>query len=160
LISHGGGTKGQVSFLGIAPAQRFALIVLTNGEDGDSITGEIWDKALKLFLGLDLPDAQPIEVSTEGLRQYVGKYDSMAEILELRFEVNEIVLYTQNKGGFPTPATPPMPNPPPVKIALYGEDKLVVIEEPLKGNRGEFLRSKTGEIEWLRFGGRVHRKIS
>jgi CubicO group peptidase (beta-lactamase class C family) len=160
LISHGGGTKGQVTFLGISPAQRFALIVLTNGEDGDTVTSSAWSEALKLFLGLEMPEAQPIQAPPEKLLDFVGKYDSLAEILELKLEECALVLYTYNKGGFPTPSTPPMPNPPAVKAALCGEDKLVVLDEPMKGNRGEFLRDQAGKIEWLRLGGRVHRKIS
>ncbi len=160
LISHGGGTKGQTTFLGISPAQRFALIVLTNGEDGDTITSSAWSEALKLFLGLEMPEAQPIQASPKKLMEFIGKYDSLAEILELKIEGDALVLYTSNKGGFPTPNTPPMPNPPAVKVALCGEDCLVLLDEPMMGNRGEFLRSKAGTIEWLRLGGRVHRRIS
>ncbi len=160
LISHGGGTKGQVTFLGISPAQHFAMIVLTNGEDGDAITSSAWSEALQLFLDLEMPEAQPIQVSTEKLMEYTGKYDSLAEILDLRLEESVLVLHTYNKGGFPTPNTPPMPNPPAVKAALCGEDRLVVLDEPMKGNRGEFLRSEAGTIEWLRLGGRVHRRVS
>jgi CubicO group peptidase (beta-lactamase class C family) len=159
LISHGGETKGQVTFLGISPAQHFAMIVLTNEEDGDSITSNAWKDALKFFLGLEIPEAQPIQVSSEKLLEYAGQYDSLAELLELKLDESSLVLHTYNKGGFPTPDSPSMPDPPPVRVALCGNDCLVVADEPMKGNRGEFLRDKTGRIEWLRLGGRVHRKI-
>ena len=160
LISHGGGTKGQVSFLGISPAQRFALVVLTNGEAGDTITSNVWKDALKLFLNLKIPKAQPVHVSPEKLVEYVGQYDSLAEILELKVDESSLVLHTYNQGGFPTPNTPPMPDPQPVKVALCENDSLVVLDEPMQGDQGEFLRGKTGEIEWLRLGGRVHRKVT
>jgi CubicO group peptidase (beta-lactamase class C family) len=159
LISHGGGTKGQVTFLGIAPAQRFALVILTNGEDGDSVTSSAWKEALKFFLDLEMPEAQPIQAPLEKMMEYTGRYDTLGETLELKLNKDRFLLQIYSQGGFPTPDVPAMPDPPPVSAALCGEDCLVVLDEPMKGNRGEFLRDKAGKIEWLRLSGRVHRRI-
>jgi hypothetical protein len=160
LISHGGSTKGRVTFLGISPSQHFALIVLTNGEDGGTITNSAWSDALILFLGLEMSEAQPLQTSPEKLMGFVVKYENLAEILELKLEERALVLHTYNKGGVPTPNTPPMPNPRAVEVALCGEDRLVVLDEPMNGNRGEFLRCETGKIEWLRLGSWEHHRIS
>ena len=159
LISHGGGTKGQVSFLGILPKQGFALVVLTNAEEGDTINSRLWSDALRLFLGITLPEALPISASPETLAQYVGVYTSLGESFEVRLEQEGLLLQFHGTGGFPTPETPPMPDPPPVKAALCGVDKLVVLEEPMKGNLGEILRDQDGNIEWLRLGGRIHKFV-
>jgi hypothetical protein len=34
----------------------------------------------------------------------------------------------------------------------------VALDDPLRGSRGDFLRSPDGEIAWLRIGGRIHRR--
>jgi CubicO group peptidase (beta-lactamase class C family) len=159
LISHGGGTKGQESFLVVAPSHQFAFAILTNSEGGDPLNTIIWSEALQLFLGLSLPEALPIQVPVEKLSEYVGKYDSPGELDELSLENDGLVLHMTFKGGFPTPDVPPVSQPPPLHAALYGEDRLVMLDEPMKGSRGEFLRGKDGQIEWLRLDGRVHRKM-
>ena len=74
--------------------------------------------------------------------------------------VGELILQVLEKGGFPTPAAPPPPSqPPPVTATFYASDKIVVLDDPFKTSRGEFLRDDGGEIEWLRIFGRVHRKV-
>jgi hypothetical protein len=45
-----------------------------------------------------------------------------------------------------------------VRAALCGTDAILVLDEPLKGVRGEFLRAPDGQIAWLRAGGRVMRR--
>lgn len=54
------------------------------------------------------------------------------------------------KGGFPTKESPPPPAPPPMWVALFAEDRLVVLDGPMKGSRGEFLRRPDGSIAWFR----------
>jgi hypothetical protein len=159
LISHGGGTKGQVTYLGISPSQNFAVAVLTNGEEGDPVTSNVWSEALSLFLGLELPVPQPFPAPPEVILQYIGKYDGMGEQYELKLVDGGMLLTIKINGGFPTPDTPPMPDPQPVRAALYAEDRLVILDEPMKGNVGEFLRSQDGQVEWMRLGGRIHRAV-
>lgn len=156
MIGHGGGTKGQVSYLRIVPSRGFAVVVLTNSEEGDPLTYGTANWATKEYLGLALPEAVPLDLPEEALRPYVGRYDSAADALELVLRDGGLVLQVTNKGGFPTPDCPPLSAPPPVRAALYAEDRLVLVEEPFKGDRGEFLRSADGSIAWLRLGGRVH----
>ncbi len=63
------------------------------------------------------------------------------------------------KGGFPNKDQAPPPPPPPVRAALLRENLLVGLEEPMKGNRGEFIRDPDGTVAWLRLGSRAHRKV-
>jgi hypothetical protein len=67
--------------------------------------------------------------------------------------VNEIP-----RGGFPTPDVPPGPAGPPMRAALYEKDKLIVLDEPMKNNLGEFLRGEDGKLAYMRLSGRVHKK--
>jgi CubicO group peptidase (beta-lactamase class C family) len=159
MISHGGGTKGQVSYLRIVPSAQFAVVVLTNSEEGDPLCFGIANVATKRYLGLTLPEAVPLDLPEETLRSYVGKYDAAASVCEITFHEGELVLQVTDKGGFPTPSTPPEPAPPPVRVALYAQDRLIVLDEPLKNARGEFLRNPDNSVAWLRFGGRVHARV-
>jgi CubicO group peptidase (beta-lactamase class C family) len=156
VIGHGGGTKGQVSYLRIVPSRQFAVVVLTNSEEGDPLTYGIANWATKEYLGLALPEAVPLDLTEDALLPYVGRYDAAADTLEIYLRDGGLVVQVTNKGGFPTPDCPPLGSPPPVRAALYAEDRLVVLEEPMKGDRGEFLRNPDGGIAWLRLGGRVH----
>jgi hypothetical protein len=60
------------------------------------------------------------------------------------------------KGGFPTKDSPPWPAPPPVRAALCGEDRLIVLDPPYKDTRMEFLRGPDGRIAWFRDRGRIY----
>ena len=63
-----------------------------------------------------------------------------------------------DKGGFPTPDTPPGPAIPPVRAALCGRDRILLLDPPAEGTTGEFLREPDGRVAWLRIGGRMHRR--
>ncbi|HNS50106.1 MAG TPA: serine hydrolase domain-containing protein [Anaerolineae bacterium] len=159
MIGHGGGTKGQVSYLRIVPSRQFAVVALTNSEEGDPLTYGVANWATKEYLGLELPEALPLDLPEEALRPYAGRYDSAAAALELVLRDGTLVLQVTNKGGFPTPDCPPLSAPPPTRAALYAEDRLVLLDGSFKGDRGEFLRSADGCIAWLRLGGRVHARL-
>jgi len=61
------------------------------------------------------------------------------------------------KGGFPTPASPPLPPPPPIKLSFFDEGGIFWgIGGPFR--EGEFLRDGRGRVRWLRISGRLHRK--
>ena len=50
-ISHGGGTKGQITLLALIPERDFAIAVLTNSNWGSFVTREVSHWALKEYLG-------------------------------------------------------------------------------------------------------------
>ena len=156
VIRHGGGTKGQVTEFVVAPGRGFACAILTNSEMGSALCYEVSQWALRHYLGAALPEAIPLEWPLEKLAPYVGRYESTLSLFELSLSDGGLRLQVTYKGGFPTPDSPPPPEqPPPVRVALYAEDRLIVLDPPFKDARGEFLRDAEGRIVWLRFGGRV-----
>jgi hypothetical protein len=42
-----------------------------------------------------------------------------------------------------------------VRLAFYGEDRVVGLDAPLRGLRCDFLRRPDGTVGWLRIGGRL-----
>ena len=163
VIRHGGATNGQMATLQIAPAQRFAIVVLTNSDRGDELYTPLVGRALSLYLGAEDQSPEPLFLPASGLAPYAGLY--CAALNDIRLEVIEqdghayLLVSRSPKVAFPTPDSPPSPAPPHVRLALTGPDGVIVLDEPGKGERGEFLRDVQGEIAWLRFGGRVHRKV-
>jgi len=142
----------------MVPARNFAIAILTNAERGGELNEEIAKLALKLFLGVEESEPAPLEISEDQLRPYVGRYDAAGATCELTLRDGELILQFIPKGGFPTRDSPAPPAPPPVHVALYAEDRLMVLDEPFKNERGEFLRDDAGAIAWLRLGARMHRR--
>jgi CubicO group peptidase (beta-lactamase class C family) len=159
IIEHGGGTKGQVTRLRLAPEKGFAVVVLTNGEHGGELCNQVSAAALQEFLGLSQPQPVPLELPAEKLQEYTGRYESSMDEHELSLVDAGLVLKVTYKGGFPTPDTPPPPSPGPMRMALYDQDRVIVLDSPMKDARGEFLRAPDGSIAWLRIGGRVNAKV-
>ena len=139
---------------------NFAIIVLTNSEDGGELCDQVADWAMRHYLGWGMPEAKPLDLPAGRLTQYIGRYVSAGSDCVLGLREGGLTMQVTYKGGFPTPETPPPPSQPPlVRLAFYGEDRAVGLESPFKGDRGEFLRSPDGGIAWFRFGGRIQARV-
>lgn len=156
LLRHGGATKGQTADLRIVPQAQFAMATLTNSDEGATLYGLVSGLALERFLGLTLPAPTPQALTASHLLAYVGRYHSAGGICDVSVNGDQLILQMIAKGGFPTPETPPNPEPiPPTRLRFYADDRIIALDEPFQDAYGEFLRDSTGQITWLRFGGRV-----
>jgi CubicO group peptidase (beta-lactamase class C family) len=156
ILRHGGATNGQMAVLVIVPEKQFAFTMLTNSDRGSDLYGPLMNWALKAYLGLDMPEPQPLRAKRKELKQYTGTYSAAADDFKLKLRGRSMVLIDIPKGGFPTVDSPPGPAAPTRKVDLYRPDGLIVLDPPGKGNLGEFLRGPDGEIKYLRIGGRLH----
>ncbi len=157
-IHHGGATNGQQATFQAIPSRKFAVVFLTNSDRGEEIYKPLTRWVFEHYLGIPVKEPQPIPSSPSQLEAYVGCYQAVFSDRILELQGDLLVQKTVNKGGFPTPETPPSPNPPDVRMALCGEDRLVALDAPAKGECGEFFRNEAGKIIWFRYGGRVHVK--
>lgn len=64
------------------------------------------------------------------------------------------------QGGFPTIDSPAPPPPPPVHLASCGVDRLLCLDEPMKNNIAEIIRTQDGKIAWLRISSRIHARLN
>ena len=161
LAEHDGGTNGQMARLMLAPEAGFALAILTNHSPvGNDVLRELSRVALRLYLGVEEPEPQPIDLSPEQLAEYAGDYSNPWSEVELRAEERRLVGQTTYRAGFPTKDTPPLPPPPPATLAFCDTDRVFVEEGPLTGTQGDFVRDDDGRIAWFRSGGRLHAKRS
>lgn len=157
VVSHGGATNGQHAGLWFVPEKNFALTWMTNSDEANTDT--LFIEALKLFFEISAPIDEPIELSEDVLQTFIGKYENIEFILTVSLKEGELWLTTEHKGGFPTPDSPPMPVPPPMRIAPYAPDKIITLDEPLKNHHGEFLCESDGTLTWFRYGWRIHKKV-
>jgi len=156
ILSHSGGTTGQISLLQLIPERDFAMAILTNANRGGLVTLEMSRWALKHYLELEMPEPKSIESSEEELASYTGHYSQPYMDFDLGMLAGKLVGLWKVKGSFPTKDTPPPPQSPPMSLALCEKDRLLVLDGPTKGLRGEAIRKPDGSIGWLRFGGRIH----
>jgi CubicO group peptidase (beta-lactamase class C family) len=152
LIGHGGATKGQISWLGIAPEHGFAIAIVTNQNYGGVVAERVADHAYEAYLGARKPELEAVELDPA---PYLGRYEARMADVELVETEGGLELRYLPKGGFPTPDTPPSPPPPPATVRFASEDELFAVDDLWKGERLRFLRDENGEIKWLRAGGRV-----
>jgi len=156
IVQHGGTTNGQISAFMFAPERGFALTILTNANSGTELNEDVTAWALRRYLGVAEPEPTPLDRTDAQRAAYAGRYAAALTSIELVPRDGALVLELSYIGDYPGDETPPIP--PPARAALYAEDKLIVLDGPMKGVRAEFLRGPDGGITWLRLGGRVHRR--
>jgi CubicO group peptidase (beta-lactamase class C family) len=160
LIGHGGATHGQQSLLRLVPARDFAVAAFTNSDRGGILANEIVEQATQAYLGLAQPEPALLTLRDDALAAYTGKYEAALSASEITLRGGQLILQITPKGGFPTPDVPAPQAPPPVRLAFYDEDRVIVLDEPYKSARGEFLRDVEHRLAWFRFGSRLQRRLS
>jgi len=158
IFRHGGATHGQNAQFLFVPQHQFAFAILSNADHGDTLCMAMAQTALELFLGVVEPQPETFTRPYAELTEYAGTYDAQAQVIELTPQEGGLRLEFHYKGGFPTPDTPAQPDPEPSPAVFYSPEHLIITAGLDKGTRGEFLRDSQGKIEWLRIGGRIHRK--
>ncbi len=159
FISHGGGTKGQVSRLVIAPSRNFAFAIFTNGDEGGNITEDTTRWALKHYLDVAVTDPEPIMTGEENLGEYLGRFSRPYADITFTIEngqLNGQVIYKQ---GFPNRDVPPSPPPPPATFAFYEADKVIAIDDYFDRTIGVFFRHPNNTIGWFKLGSRLYKKV-
>lgn len=158
IYSHGGATHGQQAILLFLPQEDFAATLLVNSDEGSILTDSLLKWAMETYFDASIPTPQPLQRTEQELAEYVGHYDLPLSAFDLSARDGYLLKKDIPRGGFPTPQTPPGPPEPDVRLAFYDADRVVGLDEPRKGALGEFLRDETGQVRFLRIGGRLHPK--
>jgi len=116
--------------------------------------------ALRIYFKVTIPKPETLDLQIEQVQGYLGVYENIEVILTLVQKKGSIRLSIDHKGGFPTPDSPPLPMPAPMRIGFLARDRFIVLNGVHKGDRGEFLRTPDGSLAWLRFGFRIHKRIN
>jgi hypothetical protein len=158
IITHSGGTNGQISLFLTVPERNFGMVVLTNNGSGGQLTQQVMKWALKHYLNAEDPKPELQERTPEQLEEYAGTYQAALQRLEVSVEDGALKAQVIPMGGFPKKDSPAGPTPPPVRVGFCGEDQLIVLDPPFTDTRIDILRDDVGQIAWLRFGSRIAKR--
>ena len=150
VVEHGGDWPGYRPFLSTVPEKQFAIVLLTNSNDGSQLRAQLFfrDWVLQRFARLhDLP-ASPVSLSASELAQYEGLYTRTFINFQGKVERVELQIEAAN-GGLEATI---LPGGIPTVLQFYSHDRVV---EP-NGFRADFLREGNGRIQWFRSAGRLH----
>ncbi len=158
IVDHGGGTSGQVSTLMLIPDHNFAFTMVTNADKGGSAIEDVRRWLLKEQFGVEREEPEPIEATEAQLRPFVGLYVRPFAEIELGMLAGKLVGQLVYQQGFPDKDGPPPPDPPPTSLTLCAEDRLLVLDGPLKSTTVDVIRKSDGSIGWLRMG-RLYKRV-
>jgi CubicO group peptidase (beta-lactamase class C family) len=150
ILTHEGGTMGNISDLSIIPEQKFASVIFTNGVDGGFLVEAVNDALLENFFGVKPQPKKPLKLQPDALHEYAGHYENPDTSVEVKIKLAAPTITITNNGGFPTPEHKVKGTPRTAPFALYARDKFYLISGPMQGFTGEFVRGKTGRVGWIR----------
>ncbi|MBN2499665.1 MAG: beta-lactamase family protein [Anaerolineales bacterium] len=155
---HGGGTLGQVTLLSLVPERDFALVVFTNADPGGHVTRAVSKWILNAYLGIEIPTPKPQKAQAEDLKQFAGFYTRPFADFEVGLLNGCLVGQLVYRAGFPAQDSPAPPPPPPASLDLCAEDRLLVLDGPMKDAVIDVLRADDGAVKYLRIGLRVYKR--
>jgi CubicO group peptidase (beta-lactamase class C family) len=156
VVQHGGDWNGQHSGFLFVPERDFAITLLTNSESGPLLVADLFadDWALQEFAGVSTLPAVPRELPPRRLAEYPGTYVSQQIGLdgkpeELGLDVSadsgELVAGVGGQTLF--------------RFAFYRKDYVLALNPDGTPThvRAKFVCGDDGQVEWLRYGGRLFR---
>jgi CubicO group peptidase (beta-lactamase class C family) len=159
IYAHGGATNGQQAYFFFIPDKKFGCAILTNSDDGGILTSGIFNDVLEVYFDAKSQPPKPIEKPARELKEFTGSYHIGTERFDLKTRGKYLIYHHIPLGGFPRPDTPPGPAMPLMRFLFYDKDKIIGLDEPYKDTLGDFLRDEKGKLQFLRIGGRAHKKI-
>ncbi len=150
LVMHGGTLCNQLSAFILVPEHQFAVTVLTNANRGGELHREISDWVLERCLGTTRPQPTPLPLTARELEPYVGRYNMRDFWLEIWLEGAALWAKVE-----PTRNPDKVPVPGPFRLMIWQPDHVVTLDGAYRFARGEFLRDANGQLQFMRFLGRI-----
>lgn len=152
-VSHGGTTIGQLSTFTMVPSEELAVTTLTNSTSGRSLNRAVVAHVLRRYAGVRRTQPKTLDLPRTELAAYEGRYvDGYKQV--------EVTLSPVGKNLRGTlRALAGSEKLPTIRLAIVDTDRAVHVDDVFTGIRAEFLRHGSGRIAWLRFGGRLYRRL-
>lgn len=185
IVWHAGGTFGQSALLQLVPDRGFAFLGMTNvggmGAEGPSAFEPVSDWAFKELLGVETREPAPIPRRAEDLLAYVGTYEDVQFLFEVRADGDRLTLERKPKPHLPGQSAQSgqrvtagdqsgqrvrmggAGQAKALSVVFIGDNEVMVDEGPQHGT-GEFL-VEDGNVRWLRWSnskissGRLARRV-
>jgi CubicO group peptidase (beta-lactamase class C family) len=160
LLTHNGGTFGEVAHLSIVPQRRFAVAALFNSTTGGELLGLALSAALAGYLDVpepELPTLEPLPLTPEQLAEYTGRYDTPTDTLVLRVAGGALLLTDEyHPPAWQVGPSNARPFPPDLPVWFVAPDvALVGSLDPAQALPLIVVRRPDGSVGWLSVGGRL-----
>jgi CubicO group peptidase (beta-lactamase class C family) len=146
IVSHPGGTAGQLSVFSLIPEQEFAWTLLTNAQSGLQLGFEVTDRVLEGFLGLSPEPLGAAPIAGAPLAEFIGEYANPDGSQTIRIRAADDTLHLE----LSVPGQPGLES----EMRPVGEDLFVVTHLWVTALT-DFVRDDTGKMAWVRFLGRL-----
>jgi CubicO group peptidase (beta-lactamase class C family) len=133
---HGGSNFGYESELRMLPELELAWVMLTNSNHDHQLDSAVMTSVVGPVV--EVPPFVP-----PSLQDFPGTYTAVLATLHVAADNDQLVMDVNGRR---------------TRLAFRDPDRVVALDAPYKGNRGEFIRDDTGTIEWLRWDGRIARR--
>jgi len=163
VVAHGGDTAGQHSTFEMVPEKRFAVTSLTNcGPNGGELNERITRWAFEAYLGVEIKDPEPLRLTDDVLAGYVGRYETIAAIADLRAADGLLIIDITIRPEVLEQLGEDAADEPPVPIGILpGDgDRYIVPDGPAKGMKGYFTRDASGKVDGIHLGGRYAQRVA
>jgi CubicO group peptidase (beta-lactamase class C family) len=152
VVHHGGTTNGYQADLRLVPERDLAWVMLTNSDHHHQLDRVL----LRELVG---PDLVLDGVAPGDLADYAGRYEAVLAELDVSVEDDHLrVDVGTPRRALWNPDEDPSP-PVPTRLAFRDVDRVVAIDMPWTGHRGEFVREDNGAIVWFRWDGRIAGRV-
>lgn len=151
VVHHGGTTNGYMADLRLVPERKLAWVMLTNSDHDHQLDRVIMTE----LLGTD-EDLIPYAPDEPSL--YAGHYEAVLADLDVTVAADHLRLdvATPRRAMWNRAEDPGPPRS--TRLAFRDLDRVVGLDLPFRGHRGEFLRGDDGTVEWFRWDGRIARR--
>jgi len=164
IVTHNGGTTGQMAVLALVPERQFAVGLFTNAvPGGGNLHYEVATWALSEFAGLRTPLPPTEAVPTEKLAEYVGRYGvevdvpgggGGAQLLEVAVDGGGLSVTSYAGDTLGDPKTMQQQGPP-SRLDFFGDDAALVTTDEHTVMGAGFVRDADGAIGWMQWSARV-----
>ena len=156
---HDGSNDGLNSTLWLAKDYNLAFTMLTNHSNGNLLIKEVTQWVRQQCFGISDEEPATLSLQAKELAEYQARYQNDG--------VGTFVV-SEHDGGIQFTHFPPGQDPsdehemgglPPMQAKFIEVDRFIFNSPPFIGLQGDFLRSQDGKIVWVRFIGRVFKRL-
>jgi CubicO group peptidase (beta-lactamase class C family) len=159
IVTHLGGTFGQMSLLALVPERGFAVAVFANTyPQGHRLNYEVSTWALQAYLGLRTPLPTTVDLPAARLAEYVGRYGvevdlpgGGAEVIEVAADGGGLTAQVFEGSSLQEPLTDFTPVGPAARLAFFRDDATLVTGGDYTYLGADFVRDDSGRIGWFRW---------